>query len=76
MTKFPNPFELLEKKKNLEDMQNINDAKNIGNTTIDYFAGGGDLKGFGDVLKGSIFKEVDKHKKPVLKQLKKDLNKM
>ena len=29
MTKFPNPFELLEKKKNLEDMQNINDAKNI-----------------------------------------------
>ena len=27
MTKFPNPFELLEKKKNLEYMQNINDAK-------------------------------------------------
>ena len=49
-------------------------AKNIGNTTIDYFAGGGDLKGFGDVLRGSIFKEVDKHKKPVLKQLKKDFN--
>ena len=35
MTKFPNPFELLEKKKNLEDMQNINDAKNIGNTAKD-----------------------------------------
>ena len=49
-------------------------VKNIGNTTIDYFAGGGDLKGFGDVLKGAITKQVDKHKKPVLKQLKKDLN--
>ncbi len=49
-------------------------AKNIGNTTIDYFAGGGDLKGFGDVLRGAITKQVDKHKKPVLKQLKKDLN--
>ena len=49
--------------------------KNIGNTTIDYFAGGGNLKGFGDVLKGAITKQVDKHKKPVLKQLKKDLNK-
>ena len=48
--------------------------KNIGNTTIDYFAGGGDLKGFGDVLKGAITTQVDKHKKPVLKQLKKDLN--
>ena len=35
MTKFPNPFELLEKKKNLEDMQNINDAKNIGNAAKD-----------------------------------------
>ena len=49
-------------------------AKSIGNTTIDYFAGGGDLKGFGDVLRGAITKQVDKHKKPVLKQLKKDLN--
>lgn len=35
MTKFPNPFELLEKKKNLEDMQNINDAKNIVNSAKD-----------------------------------------
>ena len=49
--------------------------RNIGNTTIDYFAGGGDLKGFGDVLKGSISKQINKNKKPVLKQLKKDLNK-
>ena len=49
-------------------------VKNIGNTTIDYLAGGGDLKGFGDVLRGAITKQVDKHKKPVLKQLKKDLN--
>ena len=49
--------------------------KNIGNTAIDYFAGGGDLKGFGDVLKGSISKQINKNKKPVLKQLKKDLNK-
>ena len=49
--------------------------RNIGNTTIDYFAGGGDLKGFGDVLRGSIGKEIEKNKKPVLKQLKKDLNK-
>ena len=49
--------------------------KNIGNTTIDYFAGGGDLKGFGNVLSGAVKKQVEKHKKPVLRQLKKDLNK-
>ena len=48
--------------------------RSIGNTTIDYFAGGGDVKGFGDVLRGAITKQVEKHKKPVLKQLKKDLN--
>ena len=48
--------------------------RNIGNTAIDYFAGGGDMEGFGDVLRGAITKQVDKHKKPVLKQLKKDLN--
>ena len=49
-------------------------VKSIGKTAIDYFAGGGDLKGFGDVLKDAITTQVDKHKKPVLKQLKKDLN--
>ena len=48
--------------------------KSIGNTAIDYFAGGGDMKGFGDVLKGAITKQVEKHKKPVLRQLKRDLN--
>ena len=48
--------------------------RNIGNKTIDYFAGGGDLKGFGDVLRGSIGKEIEKNRKPVLKQIKKDFN--
>ena len=48
--------------------------RSIGNTAIDYFASGGDMKGFGDVLKGAVTKQVNKHKKPVLKQLKKDFN--
>ena len=48
--------------------------KSVGNTALDYFSGGGDLKGFGDVLKGSVTKQVNKHKKPVLKKLKKDFN--
>ena len=48
--------------------------KSIGNTALDYFSGGGDLKGFGDVLKGAVTKQVKKHKKPVLDQLKKDFN--
>ena len=49
--------------------------QSVGNTALDYFSGGGDLKGFGDVLKDTVTKEVKKHKKPVLKQLKKDFNK-
>ena len=49
--------------------------RSIGNTAIDYFAGGGDMKGFGDVLKGAVTNQVNKHKKPILKQLKKDFNK-
>jgi hypothetical protein len=49
--------------------------RNIGNTTIDYFSGGGDVKGFGDVLRSTIGKEIQKNKKPVLNQLKKDFNK-
>ena len=50
MTKFPNPFELLNR--NLEDMQNINDAKNIGNTAK-YKAPGiaTDAKNIGNTVK-------------------------
>ena len=48
--------------------------QSVGNTAFDYFSGGGDLKGFGDVIKGAVTKQVKKHKNPVLKQLKKDFN--
>ena len=48
--------------------------QSVGNTALDYFSGGGDLKGFGKVLKGAVTKQAKKHKKPVLKQLKKDFN--
>ena len=48
--------------------------QSVGNDALDYFSSGGDLKGFSDVLKGSVTKQVNKHKKPVLKKLKKDFN--
>ena len=49
--------------------------QSVGNTALDYFSAGGDLKGFGNVLKGAVTKQVEKHKKPVLKKLKTDFNK-
>ena len=50
--------------------------RNIGNNTIDYFAGGGDLKGFGDVLNMFIGKgeELLNKGSAKLKDIKKKVN--